>query len=400
MPTRKTFYWLFAAASFYAIAWNVGSGWLYILAALIAGAPLASVALSRINTAGVTLRQETTSSANQGDSIETRLNVQNGSRLPRFFLRLDGSYGGGSASMMLPWLKGRSVVRTRLGFTALARGVYPGGEYTISSSAPFGLVRSRRRQQTACPLVVYPRWHRLSHDWDTGHKNAGYVVSSTIPTRHSASDYLGVREYRPEDSPRSIHWRTTARAGRLSVIDYARQASMTPVILIDTCADSQAGAGPDSTFETSVCIAASIIQRELVNNRRFGLGSSPADAAATELGQEHDPAMLWLARIQADANQPMDLSGETLPWPAATPVLILTSHRRYAALHDSEFLNNFPHTIVIMLDVHGFDPRTGTSPGFMGAGAIRNLQARVESGGGSFLLIRSPDEIRECLARL
>ncbi|MHB0866652.1 MAG: DUF58 domain-containing protein [Thermoleophilia bacterium] len=400
MPTRKTLYWLATIVSLYAIAWNVGSGWLNILAALIAGAPLGSLALSRINTTGVQLRQQITGSASQGDGIAAGLSIENGSRLPHFFLRLEGSFGGGSTSLLLPWLKGGGSVLAQPWFADLVRGEYPGGEYTLSSSAPFGLFRSRRRRQAACPLVVYPRWHKLINDWDTGHKNAGYVVSSTIATRQSTSDYLGVREYRPEDVPRSIHWRTTARAGRLSVIDYARQAAVTPVILIDTFAGSHAGAGAEGTFETAVCIAASLVQRELLHNRRFGLGSSPADAAAAGLGQDHDQAMLRLARIQPDSDRPMDLQEETLPWPTVMPVLILTTCRRYAALPDSEFLHNFPQAVVIMLDPRGFDPKTETKQQFMEDDGIRLLQLAVESGGGGFLLIRSPNEVRECLTGL
>ncbi|MHB1390209.1 MAG: DUF58 domain-containing protein [Thermoleophilia bacterium] len=400
MPTRKTGYWLFTALSLYAIAWNVGSGWLYILAALMSGAPVVSLALGRINIAALTLQQEVTGPASQGDNLVTSLNVVNGSHLPHFFLRLDGSYGGAAVSMLVPALKGRSAIQTRPGYGSLVRGVYAGGDYTISSSAPFGLIRSRRRRRVTCPLVVYPNWFQLANDWDTGHQNAGYVVSSTISTRQNTTDYLGVREYRSEDSQRSIHWRTTARAGRLSVIDYARQASMTPVILVDAWAGGLTGDGPDSTFETAVSIATSLVQRELLHNRRFGLGSSPADAAANGLGPDHDTAMHWLARIQADAEKPMDLQLKTLPWPTVTPVLILASHHRYATLADSEFLKYFPRAIVIMLDGIGFNAESRNAANFMLDREIQTLRSGVESAGGTFMFIRSVNEVRACLEDL
>ena len=224
------------------------------------------------------------------------------------------------------------------------------------------------------------------------------MVASAIPTRNTASDYLGVRNYRAGDSPRSIHWRTAARSGDLAVIEYSRQAAITPVFLVDTFAEANQGEGSRSTFETAVSIAASLAQRESRNNRRSGIGSSPEDAAARGLENSAREAMRWLAEVQADSAKPMDLSRESLPWAEVTPVLLLTSHPAYAELDRSSFIRAFPHSIIIMLDGGKFGE--GSRSRFMSAAEIDGLAGRLEAMGAEFLPVLSVGEVPLCLMDL
>lgn len=401
MPTRKTIYWLLGAASLYLIALNVGSGWLYVLISAMAALPLASPLLSRLNGRRIQVSQRSPGPALQGDGINAPVSLKNFSRLPCFFLRLEATFGGSGTSLLVPFLRGGSQKEARLGFSNLARGVYTESEFSLLSSAPLGLAVKRRRLTSSCQLVVYPRTQQLQNDWDTGRQNAGYMVQSAIPARNISSDYLGVRDYRPEDSPRSIHWRTSARAGRLSVVEYAHQAAITPVVLVDTFAEANVGSGHVTSFEAAVSIAASLVQREASHNRRYGLGSSPAGAAATGLIQQDGPAMLWLAAVKADGAKPMELEAGALPWPNVTPVLILTSHPDYARSLKSGFFSAFPHSVVIMIDGRAFlppDAKNGWP--LMQDSDIESLGNSIEARGGRFLLIPSPEAAWQCLAKL
>jgi len=400
MPTRKTIYWLIAAAFLYLIAWNVGSGWLYVLITLLLAFPLVSIPLSRASTRKVAVNITAPPSVTSGERLPVLMEIRNLSWLPRFFLDIDCTYAGSRRRLFVSALGPRESREVKLEFDRARRGSHAGAHIRLSSAAPAGLARSRRHLDAAGPLVVYPLWHQLATDWDSGQKNAGYMVSTAIPTRNTASDYLGVREYRPGDSPRSIHWRSSARSGKLASIEYSRQAAITPVLLLDTFSEAERGKGPSSTFETAVTIATSLAQRESGHNRRFGIGSSPGDAGVRGLGPPMEEAMLWLAQVETSAEKPMDLAGGGLPWPEATPVLLLTSHRVYARLDQSDLLQNFPHSIVIMIDGRGFEK--GRRPGspLMDTGSLESLADRLESMGVEFLLIPSRDEVPACLANL
>src|SRR5665811_1086483 len=94
MPTRKTIYWLIAAAVLYLIAWNVGSGWLYVLTTLLLAFPLVSIPLSRASCRKVTVTMDAPQTATSGDKLPVLMEIRNQSWLPRFFLDLDCEYAG------------------------------------------------------------------------------------------------------------------------------------------------------------------------------------------------------------------------------------------------------------------------------------------------------------------
>lgn len=400
MPTRKTIYWIIAAAILYLIAWNVGSGWLYVLTTLLLAFPLISIPLSRANTRRLKVTIDTPQSITAGEKLPVLMEIRNKSFFPRFLLDIDCAYAGSRQRLFVPALGPREAREVIPEFDGAQRGTYAGAHIHLSSAAPAGLARSLRHLDAAAPLVVYPLWHQLDTDWDSGQKNAGYMVSSAVPTRHTASDYLGVREYRPGDSPRSIHWRSSARTGKLASIEYSRQAAITPVLLLDRFVEADRGEGPSSTFETAVQIAASLAQRESGHNRRFAVGSSPGDAGTRELGAPLAETMLWLAQVESSAKQPMDLDSLSLPWPEATPVLLMTSHPAYASMDRSAFLQNFPHSIVIMIDGRGFEKSGRPDSPLMNTSSLENLADRLEAMGAEFLLITSREEVPDCLANL
>ena len=110
--------------------------------------------------------------------------------------------------------------------------------------------------------------------------------------------------------------------------------------------------------------------------------------------------MYWLAQAEASSERPMDLSGSTLPWPEATPVLILTSHSAYSNLDEEEFLRAFPHSIVIMLDGRESAADSDHRSHLMDGTALEALAVRLESLGSEFLLISTIEEAALCLSGL
>jgi len=63
-------------------------------------------------------------------------------------------------------------------------------------------------------------------------------------------DVRGVREWRPGDAVRHVHWRSTARTGRLTVLEYGEPTVETFGVLI-------AGTRADPRFEAELAVAAS-----------------------------------------------------------------------------------------------------------------------------------------------
>ncbi len=87
----------------------------------------------------------------------------------------------------------------------------------VASTWPFGLVEVRRRVPLAVRVLAHPRYSVVAAESGTG---SG--IGGEDPTRKGqADDVVGLREYHSGDSRRNIHWMTTARSGKLMVVERA-----------------------------------------------------------------------------------------------------------------------------------------------------------------------------------
>ncbi|MHB1381315.1 MAG: hypothetical protein ACYCXJ_03715, partial [Thermoleophilia bacterium] len=132
MPTRKTILWLLTASILYLIAWNIGGGWLYAIIAIVLAFPLGSLLLSRINTRGIAIEQQCQDRCARGDILRTRVTIANGSRLPRFLLKLSGELAGGESSLLLVNAPGGGSTEAVMTFGPVSRGIFSGGSFLLS----------------------------------------------------------------------------------------------------------------------------------------------------------------------------------------------------------------------------------------------------------------------------
>ncbi len=114
------------------------------------------------------------------------------------------------------------------------RGKYKFRDLDLATRSPFGLLERRVTISEPEELTVYPTIGRLSRRWQLIQREA---LESRRGRRHDLSslqqEYHGLRMYRPGDSPRWIHWRTSARLGQLMVKEFEQQNEQDLAILID-----------------------------------------------------------------------------------------------------------------------------------------------------------------------
>jgi len=114
------------------------------------------------------------------------------------------------------------------------RGRYGFRDVDLGTRAPFGIVEHRVTIPLADEIVVYPRVGRLSRRWFQLQRQA---MESRRGKSHDRSaqqmEYHGLRDYRSGDSPRWIHWRTTARRNELMVKEFEQHNDQDVAILVD-----------------------------------------------------------------------------------------------------------------------------------------------------------------------
>ena len=129
---------------------------------------------------------------------------------------------------------GRERQRVRWQGPSPKRGKYVFRTLDLITRHPYGLLE--RRETIARPdhLLVYPTVGQLTRRWQLVQRQASETRRGQRHDRSAQQqEYHGLREYRPGDSPRWIHWRTSARIGKPMVKEFEQLNEQDLAVLID-----------------------------------------------------------------------------------------------------------------------------------------------------------------------
>jgi uncharacterized protein (DUF58 family) len=151
-------------------------------------------------------------------------------------------------------------VRVRWTGTAPKRGRYRFRALEIVTRSPFGLFERRVTLPESNEFVIYPAVGRLSRRWNLTQRQATETRRGRRHDRTSQQqEYHGLRDYRPGDSPRWIHWRTSARLGQPMVKEFEQQSEQDLAILLDPWLPrTKVGMEQRETLERAVEFAATL----------------------------------------------------------------------------------------------------------------------------------------------
>lgn len=126
------------------------------------------------------------------------------------------------------------VGRVRWTGVAPRRGLYQFEPLVLVTRSPFGLVERSRVVPAPADLLVYPTVGRLTRSWRKTLLTASETVRGQRPERSiQQEEYHGLRDYRPGDSPRWIHWRTSARLNRPMIREFEQQHEQDLALVLD-----------------------------------------------------------------------------------------------------------------------------------------------------------------------
>jgi uncharacterized protein (DUF58 family) len=281
------------------------ASWLFVIAAGVLGLVVGSLFI-RHNLAAASIERSAPRRVRVGDEVRVGVVVTNSGRRALPLLRLGDHHGAfEDFAILVERLNPGQSAHVELVKRAVRRGAFSGGEAVLVSGAPFGFLRSTRTIDVPTDVTVVPRWVELrsfpilepsSYLSDAVHERA---------RTGAGEEFLGVRDYRPGDPPRFVHWRSTARAGHLVVREFEEEvASRVSLVL----AGADTGSPPDSAYETLVSAAASIGVYALATGHPVDLVRSAPGGELEHMGDPDRFALLdWLARAR-----PVDASLEPL----------------------------------------------------------------------------------------
>lgn len=194
------------------------------------------------------------------------------------------------------------------------RGRFEIGPGSTIITDPFGLARAPDRPLAKSSLLVFPAFEALLPMAAASPHSLEGAPRPMAPTG-TGDDFFTMREYQPGDDVKKIHWRTTARQGRIMVRQEDRPSEPRAVILLDDrrAAHARRSDGADS-FEACITSAASLIHLFVSQDLAVGLalasrvggpagaGLSPAPSARVagvndRVGKGPDHERLLMQRL-------------------------------------------------------------------------------------------------------
>lgn len=185
------------------------------------------------------------------------------------------------------------------------RGVYRFGPLELASRYPLGLMERAVVLEDSADLIVYPQIGQLTDKARGVRVHSRDPAAQRRPERGTFDDeFYRLREYRPGDSMRTIHWRTSARWNELMVREYHQDRDHSLLVILDLWQPKQPSGKEIESREAAVSAAATFCvdfcrrggQSRLIlglNGKQIDLWDGPGTEAALV------PIMERLAVVEA-----------------------------------------------------------------------------------------------------
>lgn len=303
-PTVRGWQVLVVGAASLVVALSLGTTQLYQLAYALLGLLVAALALGLAGSRslGLERRMPRGEGITAGVSTTIGLRLTNGSRLAASGVEVVDHLPKRNVSRppAVP-AGGEHLVESTVSFAR--RGLYGIGPAGVASTDPFGLLRFRRDIGLEAEVLVYPEVQRITGLPVRGSEEAG----GRIHPRGRGEELSGLREYRPGDDRRFIHWKSVARTGELVVKEFDPDVPRRYSVVLDLDGSGGGFRAGGHELEDAVSAAASAVSHldgagltyrlrladRAASSTGFGVGSRAGNGS-------YHAAMRLLATAMAD----------------------------------------------------------------------------------------------------
>lgn len=316
-------------------AYSTSANLIFLLASTVAAALTVSTAGAWLSVRRVTVRVETPGPVTEGGTARVRVVLRNGGTTVARNLaaRVVLSSDHGSATVsdapaaplvdLLPPGAERHVTLT---VPLPSRGRWTVSWAAATSSGPFDLVHvAGAAHDSAASVVAVPRLLNVRFGAVSSHEQETEREELTSAAAGEGSAFRGLRPYRRGDPLKDVHWRTSARTGRLMVCEYERRLTARYYVYLDLDASRADGPRPGANLEDAVRLAATLGRQLQAEN---------VLAQILVVGAEDGPAPPVFTA--ADAGRMLRYLGET-PW-GPTGGLLRLVERSLPAVEPDSFL--------------------------------------------------------------
>jgi uncharacterized protein (DUF58 family) len=271
------------------VAIQTSAGLLYMLLGLFLGSWIVSGLFSWLNLAGLTVDREVTASSQVGEKMRLTYVITNHKKYFCSYSLVIEELGRLPMSLPAAFamsLKPGEQLRIPVTVTCQRRGHMLLRRVRISSRYPFGLVAKCVVVKVAADIVVHPAIGSIRHHlFDNRTASAAGSMGQYNQQTKGFEEYYGIREYQSCDNIHWIHWRSSARTGKLMVKEMAEYNSNHVTILLDTRVEDPLSLEQQMQLEKSISFAATIIDRATERSLPVALVVSGGDIKLVQHGR-------------------------------------------------------------------------------------------------------------------
>jgi uncharacterized protein (DUF58 family) len=316
-----------------------------------------------------------------GEDVPLTVEIVNAKPLPLAWVEVEDTIPGGRLTLepahvspshipgrrlltMLLSVRWYERVRRHYTINCAARGVHIFGPATLRTGDVFGLNTQEISLTDESYLLVYPKVVSL--------ERLGLPPSSPfgdVPVRRQwlfedPMRTVGVREYRPGDNPRRLHWKATARAPdqtlQVKVLEPTTSHRLHILLNVNTSDENWSWQGYDPlALEAAITTAASVASWATEHGFLVGMAANAKlfhSSAAVRIAPSRDPHQLMhifeaLAMLVPMGSMPVEslveLEGHDLAY--GSTVVVVSSVSGEALIQQLQQLKRAGHTPVLLL---------------------------------------------------
>ena len=225
---------------------------------------------------------------------------------PRWSNLMRWRRGASSEETMLRELPPGEQVEVRLKLTPHRRGFIRLRAAMIAKPDPLGVFKALTQVGRTESLLVLPRRYDVSWSELLGRAQDRIGGQSQSASTGGSEEFASLREYRPGDPMRHIHWKGWARLGQPVVREFHEECFVRQGLILDTFLPRESS---DSRFEEAVSVAASFAYAAPTGSGTLELMFVGDQVYQVESGlglNAADGLLEALACVQATPKQPFE----------------------------------------------------------------------------------------------
>jgi uncharacterized protein (DUF58 family) len=372
--------WLIAGLLFVSL-W-LREGQLFVIACILLLVAAVSWVWQRYCLTGVTYtRRLGQQRAFFGELVPYTVEIVNEKPLPLAWVEVEDTIPGGKLSLepahttpshipgrrlltMLLSVRWYERVRRHYTIACQARGVHTFGPATLRTGDVFGLATQELPLTGEDYLLVYPKVVPLEQLRLPASSPFGDVPLQRQWLFEDPMRTIGVREYRPGDSLRRLHWKATARAPgqnlQVKLFEPTTSHRLHVLLNINTSEQNWSWAGYDpEALEAAITTAASVAKWATDHGLLVGMAANARlfhSSAAVRISPSRDPHQLMhifeaLASLVPMGSMPVealvDLESHQLAY--GTTVAMVTTISSHSLIQRLQMLKRAGHRPVLLL---------------------------------------------------